>query len=59
MQSENLLSLLRHEQTVYAQAQQSTARISTHHVEASTFTTVLYWAFPQIKSSPQELVSGR
>jgi CRP-like cAMP-binding protein len=35
MQSENLLSLLiRHEQTVYAQAQQSTACMATHHVEA-------------------------
>ena len=32
MQSENLLSLLiRHEQTVYAQAQQSTACMATHH----------------------------
>jgi len=35
MQSENLLSLLiRHEQTVYAQAQQSTACMATHHGEA-------------------------
>ena len=35
MQSQSLLSLLiRHEQTLYAQAQQSTACIAAHHVEA-------------------------
>jgi CRP-like cAMP-binding protein len=35
LQSETLLSLLiRHEQTVYAQAQQSAACIASHHVEA-------------------------
>ena len=35
MQSESLLStLIRHEQTVYAQAQQSTACMASHHVEA-------------------------
>jgi CRP-like cAMP-binding protein len=35
LQSETLLSILiRHEQTVYAQAQQSAACMATHHVEA-------------------------
>jgi CRP-like cAMP-binding protein len=35
MQSDRLLSLLiRHEQTLYAQAQQSTACMAAHHVEA-------------------------
>ena len=35
MQSQPLLSLLiRHEQTLYAQAQQSTACMAAHHVEA-------------------------
>jgi CRP-like cAMP-binding protein len=36
LQSNTLLSVLvRHEQTLYSQAQQSTACMATHHVEAS------------------------